>query len=68
MKAELAASGLSEEQILQKAQNLMKAFGKEDTGSMAQYSLASAQKNVALKHNNTSPKDFAQVSSKYFLN
>merc|ERR1712036_154789 len=32
-----------------------KAFGKEDTTSMAQYSLASAQQN------NTSPKDFAQA-------
>ena len=50
MKAELAASGLSEEEILHKAQMLMKAFGREDEGSMAQFSLASAQKNVALKH------------------
>ena len=61
MKAELAASGLSEEEILHKAQMLMKAFGREESSSMAQFSLASAQKNAALKQNNTSPKDFAQV-------
>ena len=40
MKAELAASGMTEEEILLKAQVLMKAFGKEDTTSMAQYSLS----------------------------
>ena len=62
MKAELAASGLSEEEILHKAQMLMKAFGREDSSSMAEFSLASAQKNAALKQNGTSPKDFAQVS------
>ena len=61
MKAELAASGLSEEDILKKAQMLMKAFGREDSSSMAEFSLASAQKNAALKQNGTSPKDFAQV-------
>merc|ERR1719211_703868 len=61
MKAELAASGMTEEEILLKAQVLMKAFGKEDTTSMAQYSLASAQKNNALKQINVSPKDFAQA-------
>ena len=61
MKAELAASGLSEEEILHKAQMLMKAFGREDSSSMAEFSLASAQKNAALKQNGTSPKDFAQV-------
>ena len=61
MKAELAASGMSEEEILHKAQMLMKAFGKEDNSSMAQFSLASAQKNVALKQMGTSPKDFALV-------
>ena len=67
MKAELAASGMSEEEILHKAQMLMKAFGKEDTSSMAQYSLASAQKNVALKQMQTSPKDFAQVATIYIM-
>ena len=64
MKEELKASGLSEEQILLKAQTLMKAFGREDpTAGMAEYSLPTKQKNVALKHNETSPKDFAQVNT-----
>merc|ERR1719369_1353716 len=35
MKLELAASGLTEEEILHKAELLMKAFGKEDSNSMA---------------------------------
>ena len=62
MKAELAASGMSEEDILAKACLLMKAFGREDaTASMAEYSLAGKQTNSALKKNNTSPKDFTQV-------
>ena len=39
MMAELQASGLSEEEILEKAQILMKAFGKEDAGSTAEYKL-----------------------------
>ena len=65
MKAELAASGMTEEEILLKAQVLMKAFGKEATTSMPQYSIASAQKNNALKQINVSPKDFAQVIKIY---
>ena len=63
---ELAASGMSEEDILAKACLLMKAFGKEDaSASMAEYSLAGKQKNSALKQNSTSPKDFAQVIGIY---
>jgi len=59
MKAELKASGLTEEEILQKTTVLMKAFNKTDpTADIAQYALASKQKNSALKKNNTSPKDF----------
>lgn len=59
MKAELRNSGMSEEEILQKTQVLMKAFKREDpTATIAEYALASKQKNSALKKNNTSPKDF----------
>lgn len=62
MKAELKASGLTEEEILQKTTVLMKAFNKTDpTADIAQYALASKQKNSALKKNNTSPKDFTLV-------
>ena len=39
MMDELQASGLSQEEILEKAQILMKAFGKEDAGSTAEYKL-----------------------------
>ena len=39
MLEELAASGMSEEDILEKTQLLMKAFGKEDTASTAEYRL-----------------------------
>jgi len=61
MLAELAASGMSEEEILEKTQILMKAFGKEDTASTAEYKLVSKQKNVALKNAGISPKDFTAV-------
>ena len=63
MKAELRNSGMSEEEILKKTCVLMKAFNREDPGaSMAEYNLASKQKNLALKNNGTSPKDFTLVS------
>ncbi len=39
MMEELQASGLSAEEILEKAQILMKAFGKEDLASTAEYKL-----------------------------
>ena len=61
MQLELKNSGMSEEDILRKTQILMKAFGKEESSTMAEYSLASKQKNSALKQNGTSPKDFATV-------
>merc|ERR1719383_522712 len=61
MLDELAASGLSEEEILEKAQILMKAFGKEDTASTAEYKLLSKQRNNALKKAEISPKDFTMV-------
>jgi len=61
MLDELAASGMSEEEILEKTQILMKAFGKEDTASTAEYKLLSKQKNVALKNAGISPKDFTAV-------
>ena len=62
MKAELKASGLTDEEILHKTTTLMKAFKREDpTATLAEYALASKQKNVALKQNNTSPKDFTLV-------
>ena len=65
MKMELAASGLSEEEILAKAQLLMKAFGKEDAASTAEYKLLSKQKNKALIKAEIPPKDFSAVSTKY---
>merc|ERR1719225_597129 len=59
MMAELANAGLTQEDILHKTQVLMKAFKREDpTATLAEYALASKQKNLALKQNNTSPKDF----------
>jgi len=61
MKMELAASGLSEEEILAKAQLLMKAFGKEDAGSTAEYKLLSKQKNKALVKAEIPPKDFTAI-------
>ena len=67
MKMELAASGLSEEEILAKAQLLMKAFGKEDAGSTAEYKLLSKQKNKALVKAEIPPKDFTAVSCSVIL-
>ena len=61
---ELAASGLSEEEILAKAQLLMKAFGKEDTASTAEFKLLSKQKNKALVKAEIPPKDFTAVSKR----
>jgi len=61
MKMELAASGLSEEEILAKAQLLMKAFGKEDAASTAEYKLLSKQKNKALIKAEIPPKDFSAI-------
>ena len=62
MMAELANAGLTQEDILHKTQVLMKAFKREDpTATLAEYALASKQKNLALKQNNTSPKDFTLV-------
>ena len=65
MKAELSKSGVSEEEILQKTLTVMKAFGRgDDSGgdsSLVELSLASRQKNSALKEANISPKDFAKV-------
>merc|ERR1719339_536845 len=61
MKMELAASGLSEEEILAKAQLLMKAFGKEDAASTAEYKLLSKQKNKALIKAEIPPKDFTAI-------
>jgi len=61
MKLELAASGLSEEEILHKTQLLMKAFGKEETGSTAEYKLLSKQKNKALVKAEIPPKDFSAI-------
>ena len=63
MKMELAASGLSEEEILKKTQLLMKAFGKEEAGSTAEYKLLSKQKNKALIKAEIPPKDFTAVSN-----
>ena len=66
MKDELRNSGLTEEEILHKTQILMKAFRREDpSANLAEYALASKQKNAALKQNNTSPKDFTNVRTKY---
>ena len=67
MKMELAASGMSEEEILAKAQLLMKAFGKEDTASTAEYKLLSKQKNKALVKAEIPPKDFSAVSIFYLF-
>jgi len=61
MKMELAASGLSEEEILHKTQLLMKAFGKEEVGSTAEYKLLSKQKNKALIKAEIPPKDFSAI-------
>jgi len=61
MKMELAASGMSEEEILAKAQLLMKAFGKEDTASTAEFKLLSKQKNKALVKAEIPPKDFTAI-------
>ena len=66
MKMELAASGMSEEEILAKAQLLMKAFGKEDTASTAEFKLLSKQKNKALVKAEIPPKDFTAVSISLF--
>jgi len=62
IKAELRNSGKSEEEILKMTCVLMTAFNREDPGlSMAEYNLLSKQKNLALKNNGTSPKDFTLV-------
>merc|ERR1719414_1782385 len=61
MKLELAASGLSEEEILEKAKLLMRAFGKEEAGSTAEFMLMSKQTNVALQQAGLPPKDFTSV-------
>ena len=39
MLEELQASGMTEDEILEKTQLLMKAFGKEDSASIAEYKL-----------------------------
>merc|ERR1719211_1020349 len=52
---------MSEEGILAKAQLLMKAFGKEDTASTAEYKLLSKQKNKALVKAEIPPKDFTAI-------
>ena len=67
LKMELAASGLSEEEILAKAQLLMKAFGKEDAASTAEFKLLSKQKNKALVKAEIPPKDFSAVSLNTFI-
>jgi len=61
MKLELAASGLSEEEILEKAKLLMRAFGKEEAGSTAEFMLMSKQTNAALVQAGLPPKDFTSV-------
>ena len=62
LQAELKNSGMSEEEILAKTSVLMKAFKRSDpSADIAQYALASKQRNSALKKNNTSPKDFTLV-------
>merc|ERR1740123_1654996 len=61
MKLELAASGLSEEEILEKAKLLMRAFGKEEAGSTAEFMLMSKQTNAALVQSGLPPKDFTSV-------
>ena len=64
MKLELGASGLTEEEILHKTQLLMKAFGKEDASSTAEFMLMSKQNNAALTQAGLPPKDFTAVSRK----
>ena len=66
MKLELAASGLSEEEILEKAKLLMRAFGKEEAGSTAEFMLMSKQTNAALQKAGLPPKDFTSVSTPFF--
>jgi len=61
LKMELAASGLSEEEILAKTLLLMKAFGKEDAANTAEYKLLSRQKNKALVKAEIPPKDFSAI-------
>jgi len=61
MKLELAASGLSEEEILEKAKLLMRAFGKEEAGSTAEFMLMSKQTNAALQKAGLPPKDFTSI-------
>jgi len=61
MKLELAASGLSEEEILEKAKLLMRAFGKEEAGSTAEFMLMSKQTNAALVKAGLPPKDFTSI-------
>jgi len=61
MKLELAASGLSEEEILEKAKLLMRAFGKEEAGSTAEFMLMSKQTNAALVQAGLPPKDFTSI-------
>merc|ERR1719400_1682733 len=61
MKLELAASGLTEEEILEKAKLLMRAFGKEEAGSTAEFMLMSKQTNAALQKAGLPPKDFTSV-------
>merc|ERR1719201_2843849 len=61
MKLELAASGLTEEEILEKAKLLMRAFGKEEAGSTAEFMLMSKQTNAALVQAGLPPKDFTSV-------
>ena len=63
MKLELAASGLTEEEILEKAKLLMRAFGKEEAGSTAEFMLMSKQTNAALVQAGLPPKDFTSVST-----
>ena len=63
MKLELAASGLTEEEILEKAKLLMRAFGKEEAGSTADFMLMSKQTNAALVQAGLPPKDFTSVSN-----
>ena len=58
---------MSEEEILAKAQLLMKAFGKEDTASTAEYKLLSKQKNKALVKAEIPPKDFTAVSIFFYF-
>eukprot|EP00096_Caligus_rogercresseyi_P009361 TRINITY_DN316_c0_g2_i1.p2 TRINITY_DN316_c0_g2~~TRINITY_DN316_c0_g2_i1.p2 ORF type:complete len:1031 (-),score=293.92 TRINITY_DN316_c0_g2_i1:292-3384(-) len=62
MKAELLDSGMPEEEIFRKTQLLMQAFGRDESGSLAEYSLVGKQKNSALKKISISPKDFSQIA------